>query len=164
MAAPPADDPENAAPDSGAPVEVRAAGGVVWRRGRKAIKVLLVHRPAYDDWTFPKGKLDRGESWRDAARREVWEETGLVVELGDELPHTDYRDGKGRLKRVRYWTMTCTGGDFVPNDEVDVVRWWRVDKARVELTYRRDVAVLDGFARWATAADIADHRDASTRR
>ena len=84
---------------------VRAAGGVVVRAGADGPEVLLVHRPAYDDWTFPKGKLDRGETEEECALREVEEETGLRCTLGRELGSTTYRDGKGRRKRVRYWLM-----------------------------------------------------------
>ena len=68
-------------------------------------QVCLVHRPRYDDWTLPKGKLDRGESFEDAALREVWEETGLRCRLGEELEPARYRDHKGRPKLVRYWAM-----------------------------------------------------------
>ena len=99
--------------------EVRAAGGLVVRDGL----VLVVHRPRYDDWSLPKGKLDDGERWEHAALREVEEETGLRCALGEELPPVRYRDLKDRPKRVRYWRMTVLGGDFTPNDEVDEVRW-----------------------------------------
>jgi 8-oxo-dGTP pyrophosphatase MutT (NUDIX family) len=98
---------------------VEAAGGVVVRDGQ----VLLVHRPRYDDWTFPKGKLDPGESFEDAALREVEEETGLRCSLGRELPSTRYEvDGKPKL--VRYWLMEpASETPFVPNDETDELRW-----------------------------------------
>jgi len=119
---------------------VEAAGGVVLRDGR----VLLVHRPRYDDWTLPKGKLDRGESFEDAALREVWEETGLWCTLGRELGGTEYRDRKDRPKVVRYWLMELAEkpGAFEPNDEVDEVRWMPVEDAAVKLTYDRDREVL----------------------
>ena len=103
--------------------EVKAAGGVVWRRGDRGIEVALVHRPRYDDWSFPKGKLDAGESWEDGALREVEEEIGLRCRLGHELPHTSYRDPKGRAKVVRYWMMEPLDGEFVPSNEVDEMRW-----------------------------------------
>ena len=92
---------------------IEAAGGVVWRRGSKgSLKVLLVHRPRYDDWSLPKGKLDPGESHRHAALREVEEETGLRCKLGEELPEVRYEDRKGRAKRVRYWSMEPVDGDL----------------------------------------------------
>ena len=126
---------------------VLAAGGVVWRRKkRSAVEVLLVHRPKYDDWTLPKGKLDDGESAEEAAVREVEEETGFRVSLGQELPSTDYHDRFGRPKNVRYWVMDITGGDFEPNREVDEVRWLSVDDAKGALSYPRDRNVLEAFA------------------
>jgi 8-oxo-dGTP diphosphatase len=121
--------------------QVEAAGGVVVTDGR----VLLVHRPLYDDWTLPKGKLDPGESFEEAALREVREETGLRCTLGRELARTEYRDNKDRPKVVRYWLMEVEGGDFEPNDEVDEVRWLEAGEAARELTYERDRAVLKGL-------------------
>src|SRR5205823_13179268 len=107
---------------------VLAAGGVVGRRNESGdLEVLLVHRPKYDDWTLPKGKLDDGETAEEAALREVEEETGFQVELGDELPPTDYHDRYGRPKNVRYWAVHITGGEFRPNKEVDEVQWLSVD-------------------------------------
>ena len=100
--------------------EVKAAGGVV-RRDDGAIAV--VHRPRYDDWSLPKGKLDPGESWEECALREVWEETGLRCKLGPELSPTFYNDRKGRAKAVRYWLMEPSAATFEPNDEVDELRW-----------------------------------------
>jgi len=126
---------------------VEAAGGVVWKLTSKGlVKVLLIHRPRYDDWSFPKGKLDPGENHKQAAVREVAEETGLRCQLGDELPEVRYADRKGRPKRVRYWTMEPAEGEFEPNDEVDEVRWLPIDEAMVELTYRHDRAVLAALA------------------
>jgi 8-oxo-dGTP pyrophosphatase MutT (NUDIX family) len=123
---------------------IEAAGGVVWRRGTKGfLKVLLVHRDRYDDWTFPKGKLEPGETHRQAARREVEEETGLRCTLGEELPEVRYQDRKGRPKRVRYWSMEPVDGAFEPNDEVDEVRWLPLDEAATTLTYGHDLAVLE---------------------
>jgi 8-oxo-dGTP diphosphatase len=114
--------------------EVRAAGGVVRRDGRIAV----VHRPRYDDWSLPKGKLDPGETWEEAALREVREETGLVCSLGEELSSTRYHDRKGRSKLVRYWLMDPVGGEFAPNDEVDELRWLTPAEAAALLTYPRD--------------------------
>jgi 8-oxo-dGTP diphosphatase len=116
----------------------------VRRRADGALEVLLVHRPRYRDWTFPKGKVRKGESDADAARREVHEETGLTCELRSELPRTHYMDLKLRKKTVRYWAMECSGR-FEPNDEVDEVAWVSLDEARTRLTYERDIDVLRGL-------------------
>jgi 8-oxo-dGTP pyrophosphatase MutT (NUDIX family) len=122
--------------------EVRASGGVVWRRAGGGIEVALVHRPRYDDWSFPKGKLDPGESWEGAALREVEEEIGLRCRLGHELPPTSYRDNKGRAKIVRYWMMEPLGGEFVPSKEVDEVQWLAPADADRMLSYEHDRELL----------------------
>jgi 8-oxo-dGTP diphosphatase len=126
--------------------EVRAAGGVVVHDGRVAV----VHRPKYDDWSLPKGKLHPGEPWEDAALREVREETGLECELGEELPSTRYRDPRDRPKVVRYWRMTPRGGAFAPNAEVDELRWEARDDALALLTHAHD---RDLVSRALPAAD-----------
>jgi 8-oxo-dGTP diphosphatase len=125
---------------------VQAAGGVVWRRSPAGeLEVLLVHRPRYDDWTVPKGKLDPGEDHASAALREVAEETGLRCTLGPELASTSYRDRRDRPKHVRYWAMTPVDGAFTPTDEVDEVRWVPVEAARSLLSYRRDEPLLEAL-------------------
>lgn len=125
---------------------VRAAGGVVWRDGAAGDEVLLVHRARYDDWSFPKGKLDPGETWEEAAVREVREEAAVVVQLGAELDGAAYDDQQGRPKQVRYWAMTVVDEErFDPNDEVDELAWMGLDEAARRLTYTRDVAVLESF-------------------
>jgi 8-oxo-dGTP diphosphatase len=122
--------------------DVTAAGGVVVRDGL----VALVHRPRYDDWTLPKGKLDNGESFEEAALREVEEETGLRARLLRELPSVNY-EVRGRPKVVRYWLMEVESDEgFVANDEVDEVRWVEPAEARALLTYDRDRDVLAAAA------------------
>ena len=118
---------------------VRAAGGLVVRDG----KVLLVHRPKYDDWSFPKGKCDDGESDEACALREVEEETGLRCELLDAIGETGYRDAKGRPKVVRYWRMRAVAGEFVPHDEVDEIRWEPRERAADLLSWSRDLPLLE---------------------
>ena len=119
---------------------VRAAGGIVERAGA----VLLVHRPKYDDWTFPKGKADPGESDEECALREVHEETALRCTLVRELGTTDYVDARGRPKRVRWWTMRPDEDDgFISNDEVDELRWVTPGEAAELLSYARDVELLE---------------------
>jgi 8-oxo-dGTP diphosphatase len=122
--------------------EVEAAGGVVMRDGRVAV----VHRPKYDDWSLPKGKLDPGESSEEAALREVEEETGLRCELGPELPSIHYTDSKDRPKVVRYWQMTPVEGEFSPTEEVDELRWLEPDEAASLLTYERDREPLEAVS------------------
>ena len=125
---------------------IRAAGGVVARHGDGEPQVLMVHRPKYDDWSFPKGKAISGESDEDCALREVQEETGLACQLGRPLPAVSYRS-KGRTKRVRYWLMHPQEGEFTADEEVDEVAWVGLDEARRRLTYDHDRALLDVVAR-----------------
>jgi 8-oxo-dGTP diphosphatase len=111
-------------------------------------EVLVVHRPRYDDWTLPKGKLERGESPEDAAVREVEEETGVRGTLGRELPPQQYVDRNGREKVVRYWEMTPLDVRArEPDDEVDDVRWVRAGDASCLLTYDADRRLLAGVMR-----------------
>ncbi|HST24533.1 MAG TPA: NUDIX hydrolase [Gaiellaceae bacterium] len=121
---------------------VRSAGGLVLRRVGGRLEVLLVHRPAYGDWTFPKGKLEPGEGEPDAALREVEEETGLRCLLGRERGHTEYLDSQGRPKTARYWAMVAPGGEPAAANEVDEVRWVEVEEAAGALSYDRDRALL----------------------
>ena len=102
----------------------------------------VVHRPKYDDWSLPKGKLEAGEGWEEAALREVAEETGLECELGAELSPTSYRDRKGRSKTVRWWLMRSGGGPLGSDHEVDEVRWVAVAEAGGLLDYEADRELL----------------------
>jgi 8-oxo-dGTP pyrophosphatase MutT (NUDIX family) len=124
---------------------IRAAGGVVVRETGEGIEVLVVHRPRYDDWTFPKGKAEPDESDEDCALREVEEETGLRCELGRELAETAYLDSHGRPKRVRYWWMRPLEEKLSFEHEVDGALWLTPREARERLSYDRDLEVLDGL-------------------
>jgi len=122
---------------------VRASGGVVRRRRKNGrIEYAVVHRPRYDDWSLPKGKLDPGETDEEAALREVEEETGVRCMLGSELQSARYRDRKGQLKQVRYWLMEpVDAGEppkFEPNHEVDEVRWCAAADAGKLLSHEND--------------------------
>jgi 8-oxo-dGTP diphosphatase len=124
--------------------DVRAAGGVVWRmNGDGCPEVCVIHRPRYDDWSLPKGKLDDGETFEEAARREVEEEIGVIARLTDELPPATYADHRGRSKLVRYWLMEVEEDrGFVPGDEVDDVKWCTPGEAARCVTYPFDAELL----------------------
>ena len=126
---------------------VRAAGGVVRRRQSGQDEVLLVHRPQYDDWTLPKGKLTGRETDEECALREVEEETGLRCRLRQELETVSYIDHRGRQKIVRYWEMASIEGSFTPGHEVDEVRWLPFDEARSTLSYAHDRDLVENLAR-----------------
>jgi 8-oxo-dGTP diphosphatase len=131
------------------PATVIAAGAVVWRERRGTRQVLLVHRPRYDDWSLPKGKLTAHEHVLLAARREVEEESGQRVVLGPPLGVQRYpirKNGGITQKMVHYWSaVPVSESDFEPNDEVDEIDWLPVDKARGRLSYPRDVDILDAL-------------------
>ena len=118
---------------------IRAAGGVVVRDGL----VLLVHRARYDDWSLPKGKLEPGETWEQAALREVWEETGVRGRLGNYLGESHY-EVRGVSKEVRWWVMT-TDDDAGPSNEVDAVRWATFEEAQELLSYSHERQLLDAL-------------------
>lgn len=144
-------------PGTGSKPTIRAAGGVVWRPSSQddaGLEVLVVHRDRYDDWSFPKGKLDPGESWEQAAVREVFEETGVVGVLGEELATTDYVDHRGRTKRARYWSMQVAADvGFTADDEISRRRWLPVGEVAETLTYPRDAPVLESFVEQRARAD-----------
>jgi 8-oxo-dGTP diphosphatase len=123
----------------------RAAGGVVVRDLPSGREVAVVHRPRYDDWSLPKGKLRPGEGWEQAALREVREETGMTCELGEELAPARYRDRKGRLKLVRYWLMRPREGAFTPGTEVDELRWLEPGRAVELLDYPHDRELVESL-------------------
>ncbi|MFI9153083.1 NUDIX hydrolase [Streptomyces sp. NPDC053367] len=127
---------------------VLAAGCVLWRRSPAdgEPEICLVHRPRYDDWSHPKGKLKRGEDALTGALREVVEETGHTARPGGELSTVHYLAG-GRPKQVRYWAAEATGGGFVPTTEVDRVLWLRPQAARARLTQPRDRELVDELLR-----------------
>ncbi len=134
---------------------IRAAGGVLWRASagpdaEAAIEVAVIHRPRYDDWTLPKGKLAGGESEVDGAIREVLEETGYHVRLGRPLGETRYmkvQDGHERPKVVRWWAMEAAAGGFSPTREVDELRWMTLAEAHELLTRPEDRELLERFVR-----------------
>ena len=124
---------------------VQAAGGLVVRRHSGVLQIVVVHRPVQEDWSFPKGKLEAGETLDVAALREVREETGMTCDLLRFIGHTEYVDRKGRQKTVAYWIMAATEGSFSPNEEVDELRWLPLDEGSRLLSYPRDqelIAVL----------------------
>jgi 8-oxo-dGTP diphosphatase len=131
---------------------IQAAGGVLWRPVGESFEILLIHRPRYDDWTIPKGKVDAGDADLAAtAEREVWEETGLRGRMGADLGEIQYTV-KGRPKVVRYWAMELVddaGSAFEPNAEVDELAWLPPDEAKARLVYLPDAEIIDRFlASW----------------
>ncbi len=141
-------------PSSDVTSPIRAAGAVLWRvTPADGLEIALIHRPKYDDWSLPKGKLATGEHVVAAAVREVEEETGVAVRLGRQLPSQHYLV-EGRPKEVRYWVANARDDGeraFQPTDEVDGLRWLPVGAAEQQLTHRRDASVVAAFA----AASIA---------
>lgn len=137
--------------------DIRAAGGVVWRTDAQGERVALVHRPRYQDWSLPKGKLDSGESAIEAAVREVHEETGRSVAVGQRLPTIGYHVGE-RHKRVWYWAMRDLGQigaqAAAPANEVDTIQWLRPAEAIRLLSYESDRQIISAFAAAATTSAV----------
>jgi 8-oxo-dGTP diphosphatase len=132
--------------------DIKAAGGLVCRPGPAGfVEVAIVHRPSYGDWTFPKGKLERGETAEAAALREVAEETGFACRLVEALGCTRYTHRSGSAKTVCYWIMDVLGGSFRPGAEVDELRWLTASEALELLTYERDRDLLPRLATIAKA-------------
>ncbi len=130
--------------------DVLAAGAVVTRKGPEGREVLLVHRPKYDDWAFPKGKQDPGEHITATAVREVLEETGVEIRLGRPLRPQLYVVSGGRDKMVHYWVGHVLGDDdlssYQVNDEIDDLGWFSLEAAAEQLTYLDDIDLLDQLA------------------
>ena len=124
---------------------IRAAGGVVWRDDSGPLRIAVIHRDRYDDWSLPKGKLNHGESRLSAAVREVHEETGAVVAATRRLIETAYLVDDVP-KTVQFWAMRYRSGEFTRNSEVDDLRWLPLPEARTTLTHDVDRSVLDAFA------------------
>lgn len=144
--------------DKGLRVAVCAAGGLVIRRGPdNAIRVVLVHRPGNDDWSFPKGRQRRGERLLNTALREVREETGFLCVAEAVAGVTEYFDRCGRPKLVRYWVMRSVSGTFVPNAEVDTIGWVRPSEAVLRLSHEHDRELLAGAVEQLDA--VLERRD-----
>jgi 8-oxo-dGTP pyrophosphatase MutT (NUDIX family)/phosphohistidine phosphatase SixA len=133
--------------------DVLAAGAVLWRPALEGVEIALVHRPKYDDWSFPKGKLDAGETMPFAAVREVAEETGQSARLGPLIGDVRYSVPDGG-KLVRYWAAEARGGEFTPGAETDEMRWMDVAGAAEVLSYPHDVEILERFAKIGPPASV----------
>ncbi len=143
---------------------IRAAGGIVVRTDPDGTRrLVLVHRPRYDDWTFPKGKLQPGEADEDTAIREVEEETGLRCKLLRDIGSVRYRDPEDRPKIVRYWLMEPDEGAFTPTEEVDELRWLEVEDAMSQLTYEHDRELLRSLESGDGAVYLVRHGRAGAR-
>ncbi|MGB3892702.1 NUDIX hydrolase [Mycolicibacter sinensis] len=140
----PTETSSNGSPPAGK--TIHAAGAVLWRMRRKSVEVALIHRPRYDDWSLPKGKVDPGETEPVTAVREILEETGQHAQLGRRLGSVSYPVAQG-VKKVRFWNARALGGDFVPNREVDDLVWLPVNAAMKELHYAYDRKILRRFAK-----------------
>jgi len=133
-----------------------AAGAAVYRMRRGRPEILLTHRPRYDDWSLPKGKLDRGEGFKACAEREVEEESGVTGVVEGFLGTVGYITGAGNKKAVRYWLLQAKDESFKPNKEVDKIRWFRPKKAMEKASYSRDEAII------ASAVQMAKGREPGT--
>ena len=132
---------------------IEAAGGLLWRDGDHGKLLAVVHRPKYDDWTLPKGKLEKGESWESAALREIREETGCRAKLGKFAGCASYMSGK-RPKIVLYWHMELVKeGKFEPTDEIDKLVWMTPEEAATKVFYSGEKELLRKISRDLEAAD-----------
>ena len=124
---------------------IRAAGALLWRESSELkIEIALIHRPRYDDWSLPKGKIEEGESSLRCAFREVIEETGITPQFGRELGSVEYKEPAG-LKRVKYWAAKALTDDFLPNEEVDEITWISPDEALALATHDSDRTIIENF-------------------
>lgn len=136
-------------PEAPAGKTVSAAGAVLWRPGRDkaTAEIALIHRPRYDDWSLPKGKVDPGETEPVTAVREVFEETGHKVHLGRRIATVTYPIQQG-TKKVRYWAACSVGGEFAPGKEVDELIWLPAQAAIKKLSYAQDRKVVRRFVKY----------------
>ena len=124
---------------------IRAAGALLWRENSELkIEIALIHRPRYDDWSLPKGKIEEGESSLRCAFREVIEETGITPQFGRELGSVEYKEPAG-LKRVKYWAAKALIDEFLPNEEVDEIKWLNPEDALARATHESDRTIINNF-------------------
>jgi 8-oxo-(d)GTP phosphatase len=124
---------------------IRAAGALLWRENSELkIEIALIHRPRYDDWSLPKGKIEEGESSLRCAFREVIEETGITSQFGRELGSVEYKEPAG-LKCVKYWAAKALTDEFLPNEEVDEIKWLNPEDALTRATHRSDRTIIENF-------------------
>lgn len=126
---------------------IRAAGALLWRDNSDlSLEVALIHRPRYDDWSLPKGKLEMGETALQCAYREVQEETGIRATFTRQLGTVEYEES-GQEKRVKYWAAHCalTNSEFVPNEEVDQMKWLSPSQALEQATHDSDKSIIEKF-------------------
>jgi 8-oxo-dGTP diphosphatase len=124
---------------------IRAAGALLWRENSELkIEIALIHRPRYDDWSLPKGKIEEGESSLRCAFREVIEETGITPQFGRELGSVEYKEPAG-LKRVKYWAAKALTDEFLPNEEVDEIAWLNPEDTLARATHESDKTIIESF-------------------
>lgn len=126
---------------------IRAAGALLWRESpHREIEIALIHRPRYDDWSLPKGKIEAGETALQCAYRELLEETGVRGLFTRQLGSVEYEE-TGQLKRVIYWSAQCASqiDAFLPNDEVDQLLWLSPDAAKEKVTHTSDKEIIGNF-------------------